>query len=111
MKPRYFNFGGKERPFYFGFNAISLLEKYTGKPISKIGEVFTEASVNDMSMILEISMQEGARLDGKDYDIPKEKIFDYMDELGMSKVSDIMVEMMEMITPPEEEEKESEAGK
>jgi hypothetical protein len=104
MKPRHITFAGKSRPVYFGFNAIWQVEKDLGIPLAKVGEALQEASLEIIAQFLLISLKEGARKEGVEFDgMTITEVFDGIDDVGMEGIEEIITVIASFLVKEEDQ--------
>lgn len=99
MKPRYIDFAGSNRPVYFGFNALFLLEKEAG---IKLNDAIGDVSFDLAAQMLIIGLKEGARKEKQEFDLSIEEVRDGMDEYGIDRLDEIIEVLMEFFTKGDE---------
>jgi hypothetical protein len=71
-------FGGKQRPVRFGWNAIAYFTRATGIPMANMEEVMARMDAQHMTELVWAGLKDGARKEGEPFDATWEDVGDWL---------------------------------
>jgi len=91
MAPKEITLDGVKYPVYFGYNALLKVERATGIPFARIGELFAEVSLENLALMVRIAIEEGARKAKEPApELTEETILDALDASGDEGFADMI---------------------
>ena len=75
-------FGGKSRPFKFGWHFLKLFSEAFGIELGSLSGAFTHLTGNQLITFIKIALDEGQRVTGGEDTFTIEQVADWLDEAG-----------------------------
>jgi hypothetical protein len=102
------NIGGKERPVYFGWNALAIFEEKTGIGLSDIGDAISAGMTTKVFIdFVYAGLVGGVKKTKSEHDFTSDDVGDWLDDYGvenMGKISEIYMEAMPMVKDDKKKE-------
>ena len=80
--------GGKSRPVCIGWGTLKEFGKVTGRTFGQVFEV-SDLTFEDIEKLIYVSLQYGAKKEGKDFDVKPDDVSNWIDE-SMKVVPEFM---------------------
>jgi len=93
-------FGGEVRPVKYGWNALATFGDLSGTGLNDLDKFETEMHFSDVLYLIYAGLKEGARADGKDFDLTVQDVGDFLDT-----ESDKIQEFLDVFTSQMPEQK------